>query len=161
MNKSIMLFCALFVSISSNAADNFERHCLSGDSLKMHRAASEGDLDTIKGLIETQGVECADRTGTTLLMIASRTGQLEVVQFLIENDADINAQTKAGWTALHYAAGWKVSECVDLLLKCGADKTLMNSLAETPERTAHMRGYVDVSDKIASYSRMKSAAKTE
>ena len=161
MSRSIMLFCALFVSIYSNAADPFEQHCLSGDRMKMHVAASKGDLDTIKGLIEAQGVECADGTGTTLLMVASREGKLEVVQFLIKNGADINVQTKAGWTALHYAAGWKMSECVDLLLKCGADKTLMNALEQTPEQVAHNRGHIEIAEKIASYSRMKSAAKTK
>ncbi len=161
MSRSMMLFFALFVSIYSNAADPFERQCLNGDRLKMHMAASKGDLDTIKGLIKAQGVECADGTGTTLLMIAAKSGQLGIAQFLIEKGASVNAKNNACWTPLHYAAGWGKSDIVDLLLQHDADKAVTSVLEQTPEQAARQRGNTDIADKIASYSRTKSAGKTE
>ena len=76
--------------------------------------------------------------GGTALMSAARSYRSEVVRFLLEHGADVNARTHDGLTALHTAAGETPSlperqaECVRLLLEAGANPDAASASGETP-----------------------------
>ena len=84
---------------------------------EIHEAATLGDLDKIKKLLdENPGLANAkDRKGSTPLHWAS---SKVVAKLLIAGKADVNAKDKDGWTPLHKAANKDVAE---LLLNRGAD----------------------------------------
>ncbi len=70
--------------------------------------------------------------GTTALMLASAEGQAEVVKFLIENGANINASKRYGYTPLMLAIKKNQAAIVQLLIENGADIHAKNELDETP-----------------------------
>jgi RNA polymerase sigma factor (sigma-70 family) len=72
--------------------------------------------------------------------------QVETARTLIEHGADVNIKRggagwpRAGWTALHYAAGFGFTELIPLLLKNGADKELVDDQQHTPLAVAIAEG---------------------
>ncbi len=70
-------------------------------------AAVYGKLERVKTLIEKEGVdvnarETQTKIGGTALILAAEEGHLEVVKYLINKGADINAKADNGNTALMY-----------------------------------------------------------
>lgn len=57
----------------------------------------------------------------TALMVASREGDYRLVEWLIENGANVNSKTTDGHTALMYAAYNRYPDIVKLLLRKGAN----------------------------------------
>lgn len=105
----------------------------------------------------------ADPQGWTLLHyhIASVGGDgsapanpyvIQIIDQLLERDADINAQSNSGITPLHVAVGKQPAYCIPLFER-GADPTLENAegespldlllLAEPPRLAPHMKRAVD------------------
>ncbi|KAJ3675447.1 hypothetical protein LUZ60_004489 [Juncus effusus] len=72
----------------------------------VHAAARGGDLEMLKDLLKDcdDVLVYRDVNGSTVLHAASSTGQVEVVDFLINSFAIINAKDNQGNTALHIAA---------------------------------------------------------
>lgn len=54
-------------------------------------------------------------------MEAAQEGHLELVKYLLENNANVHAQTQTGDTALTYACENGHTDVADLLLQYGAD----------------------------------------
>ena len=71
-----------------------------------------------------------------LKCIENTKGRIEMIQFLIDNNADINAQDAYGDTPLHKACAKKSVEPVETLLAAGADMTVLNKKKETPLQVA-------------------------
>ena len=60
---------------------------------KLHRACATGDLDLVKSLIESgYDIEISNSSGWTPLIYASRFGNLEIVNYLIYNGANIEVR---------------------------------------------------------------------
>jgi hypothetical protein len=69
----------------------------------------------------------SDRNGWTALMYAAYSGHLDVVEFLLNKGAQVNAVDENGRTALFYAAtGRKDTEVVNVLIAYGADTTILD-----------------------------------
>ncbi|XP_056292548.1 arf-GAP with SH3 domain, ANK repeat and PH domain-containing protein 2-like [Pseudoliparis swirei] len=77
---------------------------------------------------------CQQERGETALhlavLLADRTS-LHILDFLAQNCSDVDAQTSAGNTALHYSCLHNKSDCVRLLLRARADTHMKNELGET------------------------------
>ena len=97
-------------------------------------ASYNGDLQTVKRLVEQDPGLANGRNdyGRFPLEMAAQTGQIEIVKFLLEKGADINAD-RGGTTALHMAAifGGK-TELIELLLEKGADINARAGNGHTP-----------------------------
>ncbi len=91
----IALILVLLLSISFSQEGIFE-------------AVRSGDLEKIKRLVKKENVNLKDFEGASLLHVAAEFSHTEVVRFLIDSGADVNAKNLNGWTPLHLAArnGW-------------------------------------------------------
>ncbi len=58
---------------------------------------------------------------STPLMEASQEGHVNIVKFLMDKGALINAETNTGDTALTYACANGHTHIADILLQCGAE----------------------------------------
>ncbi|MBL8479641.1 MAG: ankyrin repeat domain-containing protein [Sterolibacteriaceae bacterium] len=85
-------------------------------------AAENGENATVIGLLQRgMDVNTTDRAGTTLLMMAARTGNVRLMEMLLANRAGINRRNQHGDTALMLAAINAKSPAVQLLLVIGAE----------------------------------------
>lgn len=103
-----------------------------GDSL-FDLALMNDYLPIIEYLLsEGYKVNTLDRKGQTPLMkTISFPGNIDTINLLLENDADIALEDNNGNTALHYAAINNNSEAVTLLLAKGAKWDLRNKRGQT------------------------------
>jgi ankyrin repeat protein len=53
--------------------------------------------------------------------MAARNGSLTCLAILLQHGADFNKPDSSKNTALHYAAAYGFIECVELLIRAGAD----------------------------------------
>uniref|UniRef100_A0A674JTT1 Acyl-CoA-binding domain-containing protein 6 n=1 Tax=Terrapene triunguis TaxID=2587831 RepID=A0A674JTT1_9SAUR len=68
-----------------------------------------------------------------LLHWACDRGHKELVSVLLQHAANVNSQDDEGQTALHYASACEFFDIVELLLKSGADPTLLDQEGCLPE----------------------------
>ena len=76
--------------------------------------------------------------------MASRSGHLEIVQYLTENGADVNISTNAGWTPLNIAADRGYLEIITHLIDCGAEINSQNNKGATPLFNACKNGHYEI-----------------
>jgi len=119
--------CLLIVLVSCGAAKAHE----------IHDAVQSGDLDKIKTLLEQKpelANEQGDR-GNTPLIVAVKGGRLEIAQFLLAYNADVNFKAKnvpisggtsMGGTPLHWAVNQSDISMAELLLTNGADLNIVD-----------------------------------
>ena len=64
--------------------------------------------------------------------MAASEGRLEIVRALIENEAEVNATDKDGWTPLHLATAEGHLEDTKVLIENGADINTKKNDGKTP-----------------------------
>uniref|UniRef100_A0A674JJS4 Acyl-CoA-binding domain-containing protein 6 n=1 Tax=Terrapene triunguis TaxID=2587831 RepID=A0A674JJS4_9SAUR len=74
-----------------------------------------------------------EETIRALLHWACDRGHKELVSVLLQHAANVNSQDDEGQTALHYASACEFFDIVELLLKSGADPTLLDQEGCLPE----------------------------
>ena len=119
-----------------------------GEELSIHRAARKGDLEAVKRhLADGINVNAKDPhrrllgelLQSTPMHIAARIDHKEIVELLIANGADVNAEEKMGGTPLHYAATTAQKEIVELLIANGGDVNAKDKDGDTPLHGAALR----------------------
>uniref|UniRef100_A0A1X7UGT6 non-specific serine/threonine protein kinase n=1 Tax=Amphimedon queenslandica TaxID=400682 RepID=A0A1X7UGT6_AMPQE len=78
-------------------------------------------------------------SGYTPLHEAVSGNRYEVISYLVELGANVNARANFGYTPLHLAASAGHIECVKALLYCSADISLIDSRGKTPKQTADLK----------------------
>lgn len=89
------------------------------------------------------GVDLANASGETPLMMAALRGQVPWMRRLIERGAAVN---KDGWTPLHYAASGPSVPAVELLIGEGAALDARSPNGTTPLMMAARYGAIDAAD---------------
>ena len=92
-------------------------------------AALKGYLPLVKRLVELDAD--VNKPGWTPLHYAASTGQVAVIEFLLENSAYIDAESPNGSTPLMMAALYGSPESVKVLIQAGADLNVKNQLGLT------------------------------
>lgn len=113
-------------------------------------AAHAGQLQRLRSILHRHPGSLAcdgarDRAGYTALHYAARAGHHDVVQYLLEEGAPVDATTSSGnATSLHKAAVAGHLHIVKTLVSCGADGRLQDVDGETPLHKAAAKGYTEV-----------------
>nr|XP_046916564.1 LOW QUALITY PROTEIN: poly [ADP-ribose] polymerase tankyrase-2-like [Dermatophagoides farinae] len=111
------------------------------------QACKIGDLNRLKKLINSNNVNVRDPSGggrSTPLHFASGFGRLDVVDFLIQQGANIHAKDDGGLVPLHNACSFGHIEVVKLLLKNGAVPNVKDNWHFTPLMEAAIKGKLEV-----------------
>ena len=112
--------------------------------LTLPEAAEQGDLKTVRSLVQKSDVNLAQGDGMTALHWAAYQGNLEMTRVLIQAGANLNAANRLkALTPLLIAAQAGDAAMLDLLLKSGADANLANALGTTPLMLAAASGKPD------------------
>lgn len=86
----------------------------------LHLAVEAGHCHIVKILVKELGCDVNDRdvkNGDTCLNILMKNGgDLDMLSYLLQNDADPNIANRSGYTALHLAAAYGLHEVVHVLL---------------------------------------------
>jgi ankyrin repeat protein len=107
-----------------------------------HNAAYRGNSVKLQELL-SQGVSVDRRTqfgSYTALILTGYTPYTNVVDLLLKNGANVNAQDTTGMSALHCAAYKGQVDTARLLVQRGADLSLTNSYGFTPLLEAVVKG---------------------
>ncbi|KAF7258760.1 hypothetical protein EG68_04024 [Paragonimus skrjabini miyazakii] len=92
-----------------------------------------GKLPPLSILVYFTGVNVnsVNRFNESALFVAAYYGENEILQLLLDHEADPNTTTIEGNTALHACAYNNHVKCIEILLKAGADKTVRNKNGST------------------------------
>jgi hypothetical protein len=110
----------------------------------LYRSASTGDLEEVRALL-LEGANVGERGGlknSTALHAAAFLNHPAVAEFLLDNDADIEATTTDFATPLHHAAFSGHKAVTRVLLARGANLQCKSDNGKTPERHAAAQGHV-------------------
>jgi hypothetical protein len=103
-----------------------------GGYTPLHYAASRGHAPVVSELLRASPglVSLANDAGETALHLAAYSGNLQLMEQLLDRGAAIDATNKEGETSLAYAARKGMSATVRLLLQRGADESLQDQYGE-------------------------------
>ncbi|KAL9609828.1 MAG: hypothetical protein Q9167_005433 [Letrouitia subvulpina] len=113
---------------------------------KVRLAAFNGHNHVLQILLETDefDLNTTDEQRETALILGSRYGYTKVVQILLDNGADVNAQGRHYGSALLAALWGGYSEIIQILLDNGADVNAPDKDNENALQMASDRGYSEI-----------------
>lgn len=116
------------------AEGDFLLLCLMALLPPLHQAASDGDITTVKRLIDGGAdVNAQTVNGWTPLHYTIEMGEGDAAAIaLVKMGADVNVQTKDGDTPLHLAAGHGLTDVITALVEAGANVNAKNEEGEFP-----------------------------
>jgi len=105
----------------------------------------ENDFNKFKEMVTSlENINIVNKYGWTLLHITIRRDRRDMVEFLLDNGADINKIDGVGWTPLMEAIMDEMTELVKYLVDKGADKSIANARGATAPMLAQKFGRTDM-----------------
>lgn len=133
-------------------------HRNAADESPLMMAALKGRLAFVRRLVERDAD--VNKTGWTPLHYAATGGHTDVIQFLLDAHAYIDAESPNGSTPLMMAAMYGSEAAVKLLLEAGADASLKNQLGLSAQDFAQRANRPVVVDMITRHQRRGQPAGT-
>jgi len=98
----------------------------------LREAVEQGDMEQVRTLMsECVDINAKDKNGDTVLHLAGRKKNRDIVEFLVSKGAKVNARGQYDVTALHNAI-WTDIGIIDFLVSAGADANAKDSYGYTP-----------------------------
>jgi ankyrin repeat protein len=111
--------------------------------------ALNGDLESVKYLVEVMGAEI-EKDGWTPLHYAATKGNLNVVEYLVAKEADVNVESPNKLTPLMLAAKYGYIRVVKFLLDHEADLSMTNYQGQTAIDLAAAANQKEIADGLKS-----------
>ena len=123
-----------------------------GGFTPLHIAAKYGEIKAMITILSYASKEhkvellaTKDNSGKTALHIAAENGKIDVIRFLLENGAEVNAKDRSGATPLYTPIKYGHTDIVKLLIKEGAEVDITNRYVnQTPLHWAVKNGRFDI-----------------
>jgi ankyrin repeat protein len=114
----------------------------------IHRSVDRNDLAGVRAEVAAGvSVESTDYRKKTPLQMAAEQGHMQIVEYLVQNGADVNATTSVSTgevTPLRYAIANSDYQMTQYLIQHGADVNKANEAGWTPLMTAARVGNRDI-----------------
>jgi hypothetical protein len=117
----------------------------STDTVELIRAAGQGDMMTLKGLLD-KGVDVNEKDkefGWTALMAGALSGRTGIIRILLAKGAHVDAKDNFGWTPLMIASRSGHTDAVCALLDAGAHVNAKTNTGYTGLMAAAEKGHPD------------------
>eukprot|EP00794_Sanderia_malayensis_P018886 gene18886-20788_t len=99
----------------------------------IRNAVSDEMLADLRDSVQKgRDLNVTDHHGATAMHIAAANGYEEVIEFLIDNGAIVDAMDKDGWQPIHAAACWGQDVAIEILFNNGGDLDAKTNEKETP-----------------------------
>ena len=120
---------------------------------KIINAIIENNYAFFVSLINQYGSDIIDIDGFSPLMFCVQNGRINMIDFLLSKQIDINKKNVLGNTALFYAVYFSKNqiEIIEKLLKHGADMNIPNNAGITPLSLANSMGNDKVREFMNNY----------
>jgi len=92
----------------------------------------DGNNESVKNILSEVGIDALDGYQRTSLIWASFYNNAELLQWLIDNGANINHQDRNGFSALHFAVNEQRFEAAEILINCKIDLEIKDNNGNTP-----------------------------
>jgi len=141
------LECTRLASLESELASQIAKFSAELESRRAEFADSSFfHLEVVKFLVVSceAAVNASDASGLTALMLVSKYGLSDIVQFLLNSSSDPNLQSSTGRTALMEAAENNQQEALKLLVSGGANPNGQDNDGATPLMMASMQGHLGI-----------------
>lgn len=116
--------------------------------VQLLEASKTGDLETVQRIVlnNPHTVNCRDLDGrhSTPLHFASGYNRIAIVEFLLENGAEVHASDKGGLVPIHNACSYGHYEVTELLIKYGANVNIADLWKFTPLHEAAAKGKYEI-----------------
>ena len=110
----------------------------------LHIACAEGNIESVKFLLEQKNIQLKGRRGFTPYHRAVQYNQVQVLGYLLENNIQLlNATNDIGVTPLHWSAVWGSIDCLKLLLEKGAHINSRQSNGQTALHCAVLHSQIE------------------
>jgi ankyrin repeat protein len=96
----------------------------------------KGNNESVIKLLKEMGVDAFDRYKRTVLINAAFSGNLELMEWCLDNKANINHRDNGGMSALHFAAQEGRPDVAKHLVKKGAELDIKDAQGKSPFLTA-------------------------
>ncbi|KAL8104599.1 hypothetical protein AgCh_028717 [Apium graveolens] len=114
----------------------------------LHVATSSGHTQVVKILSAVDplvsGINSADEEGWVPLHSAASSGNVEIVELLLNRGADVNLKNNGGRTALHYAASKGWLKIAQILISHDAKLNVKDKVGCTPLHRAASTGNAEL-----------------
>ena len=64
-------------------------------------------------------------------MITAGDNRTDVIRLLLQKGADVNKRNRSGYTPVHYAAGWNLTEAIAILIDHGVIINILDNGGNT------------------------------
>jgi len=143
----------------SKGADISAQEGLQG-STKLHDACSSGDIAVATFLLDKGAdIHARNRMGATPLWVAAVYDQKEIVELLLEREANINAlDRRRQCTPLWIAVRNGNKDTVELLIRKGANIHTSDNEGRTPLAIAKQRGHTEIVELLKKHGAIEDTA---
>jgi endonuclease YncB( thermonuclease family) len=120
------------------------------ERVPLWQAAAHGDLALVQARVgEGADVTAADDQGLTALHYAARQGRVDILRFLLLQQAPLDVRDHRSATPLHLAAREGQLAAVQALVEAGADVLVRDEESYTPHGRAVLAQHLPVADYLA------------
>ena len=121
----------------------------------LHWVAQEGHLSLVSCILDRAPIllNVHDKRGLTPLHVAAWAGNKKMVQRLLAEGANVNAETNWGETPLHHAVYFGHTEVCELLLAAGAQSQHEDKMKRSPKSIAVAKEDKDILGLIDKFSK--------